>query len=183
MKKIVNLVKNGTVYQVGAVTDAEISQIKTDISSVSATTTAHTTAITSIQSSLSNIYTKSETDAKIASAISEVDTEIFVFASVLPTTDINPNKIYVIPASASESGVNNSYIEYVYDETNSKWEEIGRFKADVDLSGYSTTAEMNAAIASAINSSDKNWVGLQSQYDAISPKDATVAYWIYEESV
>lgn len=182
MKKIVNLVKNGVSYQVGAVTDAEISQIKTDISSVSATTTAHTTAITSIQSDVATISGNYATTAYVQTQLENVN--LFEFVNALPATaDAKTNVIYVVSAPSSETGATNEYIEYLYNNTSHTFEEFGRFKADVDLSGYSTTAEMNAAIASAINSSDKNWVGLQSQYDAISPKDATVAYWIYEESV
>lgn len=177
MKKIVNLVKNGVSYQIGPVTQAEINQMVSDISSVSAATTAHTTAITSIQSSLQNVYTKSETDAAISSAVSEIDTEIFVITNALPTTDINPNKIYVVPSA--ETGATNIYTEYMYDEANSEWEIIGQFKADTDLSGYYTSAQVDSLLAAL----DKAWFGTQSQYNALSSTDATKLYFIYEETV
>lgn len=176
MKKIVNLVKNGVSYQIGPVTQAEINQMVSDISSVSATTTAHTTAITSIQTSLQNVYTKSETDAAITSAVSEIDTEIFVITNALPTTDINPNKVYIVP-STGDTGATNIYTEYVY--VNNAWEKIGEFKADTDLSGYYTSAQVDSLLAAL----DKAWFGTQAQYSALSSTDATKLYFIYEETV
>lgn len=178
MKKIVNLVKNGQVYQIGPVTQAEIAQMQTDISSVSASTTANTSAISSIQTSLANVYTKSETDAHISSAISEIDTEIFVITNALPTTDINPNKIYVVP-STGDTGATNIYTEYLYDEDNASWEKIGEFKSDVDLSGYYTAVQVDSLLAAL----DKSWFGTQAQYNALSSTDATKLYFIYEESL
>ena len=181
MKKIVNLVKNGNVYQVGAVTDAEITQIRSDISSISATTNANATAITSIQSDVQTISGNYATTAYVQTQLENVN--LFEFVNALPASaDAKTNVIYVVPAPSSATGVTNEYLEYLYNDTSHTFEEFGRFKTEVDLSAYSTTAEMNTAIANAINSSDKNWVGLQSQYDAIVTKDATVAYWIYEET-
>lgn len=177
MKKIVNLVKNGVSYQVGPVTQAEINQMVSDISSVSAATTANTTAITSIQTSLANVYTKSETDAHISSAVSEIDTEIFIITEQLPTTGIQTNKIYVVPSS--ETGATNIYTEYLYDEDNSSWEKIGEFKADTDLSGYYTSTQVDNLLAAL----DKAWFGTQAQYDLIQSPDSTKLYFIYTESV
>lgn len=176
MKKIVNLVKNGVSYQIGPVTQAEINQMVSDISSVSAATTAHTTAITSIQTSLQNVYTKSETDAAISSAVSEIDTDIFVITNALPTTDINPNKVYIVP-STGDTGATNIYTEYVY--VNNAWEKIGEFKADTDLSGYYTSTQVDSLLAAL----DKAWFGTQAQYNALSSTDATKLYFIYEETI
>lgn len=182
MKKIVNLVKNGVSYQVGAVTDAEISQIKTDISSVSATTTAHTTAITSIQSDVATISGNYATTAYVQTQLENVN--LFEFVNALPATaDAKTNVIYVVSAPSSETGATNEYIEYLYNSTSHTFEEFGRFKADMDLSNYSTTAEMNLAISNAFRTVDKSWFGTQAQYDALSSTDETKLYFIYEETV
>lgn len=176
MKKLTNIVKAGVVYQIGPVTQAEITQMQTDISSVSASTTANTTAITSIQTSLQNIYTKSETDSAIASALSEFDTDIFVIVNELPTTGIQDNKIYVVP-STGDTGATNIYIEYAY--VNNAWEKIGEFKADTDLSGYYTSTQVDSLLAAL----DKAWFGTEAQYNQIQSPDATKLYFIYVETV
>ena len=185
MKKLVNLVKNGVTYQVGAVSQSDfnslsgrVSSAETDISTISASTTANTAAITGIQQSLTNIYTKAETDSAITSAISEIDNEIFVITNALPTTGIQTNKIYVVP-NTGDTGATNIYIEYLYDEDNSSWEIIGQFKADTDLSGYYTSTQVDSLLAAL----DKSWFGTQAQYNQIpsSGLSSTVVYCIYEE--
>lgn len=176
MKKLTNIVKSGVVYQIGPVTSAEITQMQTDINSVSAATTAHTTAITSIETSLQNIYTKSETDAAISSAMSEIDTDIFVITNALPTTGIQENKIYIIPETG-QTGTSNVYTEYAY--VNNAWEIIGKFQADTDLSGYYTAAQVDSLLAAL----DKAVMLTQAQYNAIQSPDATKLYFIYEETV
>ena len=53
----------------------------------------------------------------------------------------NESKIHVVlDASSQEAG--NSYAEYLWD--GSKWELLGKFKADMDLSAYAKTADVNA---------------------------------------
>lgn len=73
-----------------------------------------------------------------------LDTTVYKIVEELPTEDIDENKIYVIkdPDSTDE---NNLYIEYMY--INGKWEIFGKFKADVDLSEYAKTADVNAVAA------------------------------------
>lgn len=53
--------------------------------------------------------------------------------SELPTEDIKEGKIYCI-RDTSSTAQDNNYIEYAY--INNKWEKIGEFKAEPDLSGY-----------------------------------------------
>lgn len=164
MKKIINLVKEGTTYQVGAVTEAEITQIKTDISS----------ALTQLQ----NVYTKTETDNAIDTKIGQIDKEIFVFTDELPTTDIKTNKIYVVPTQGA-TGESNSYTEWL--RKGDTWEKIGEFKSDQDLSNIYTKAETDAAIQAAIQGLDGNWIGTQAEYEALTEKNPNTMYWIYQE--
>ena len=80
-----------------------------------------------------------------------LDTNPFVIltGTSLPTTNIQSTKIYLLPASTT--GTDNTYIEYAY--VNSKWEKIGEFKPDVDLSSYATTSYVNGQLAKKQDSS------------------------------
>ena len=51
----------------------------------------------------------------------------------MPTEDINEGKIYCI-RDTSSTAQDNNYIEYAY--INNKWEKVGEFQAEPDLSGY-----------------------------------------------
>lgn len=55
----------------------------------------------------------------------------------------NENKIHAVPNPAGSTG--DVYNEYLWDGT--KWELIGSFKAEVDLSDYAKTVDVNAKIA------------------------------------
>lgn len=65
--------------------------------------------------------------------LSNIDTDLFVVVSELPTEDINEGKIYCI-RDTSSTAQDNGYIEYAY--INNKWEKIGQFQAEPDLSDY-----------------------------------------------
>lgn len=171
MKKLVNIVKNGDVYQVGALTIAEATQLRTDIDAVSGIANANAAA-------LLNVYTKAQTDSAITDAIAGIDKEIFVFADSLPTEDIKTNKIYVVPTDGA-TGTSNSYTEWLYNGTS--WEKVGEFKSDTDLSNIYTKSEVDAAIEAAVNGLDKTWYGTQAMYDALEAKDPETEYRIYVE--
>ena len=91
----------------------------------------------------SDVYTKEETDKAITDAIADVKTTDFQTATELPTENISTNTIYLITKEGEDGDI---YEEYIY--VNNKWEKIG--ETIVDLSQYSTTEEMNAAIAAEI---------------------------------
>lgn len=70
-----------------------------------------------------------------------IDLSLFVIPAdnQLPTTDIDPNKIYLIRqavGSAASPGQDDSniYIEYLY--VNDAWEKIGEYKASIDDTAY-----------------------------------------------
>lgn len=65
--------------------------------------------------------------------LGNIDTNLFIIVDQLPEEDIKDGKIYCV-RDTSSTDEQNVYIEYAY--LNNKWEEIGRFKADPDLSGY-----------------------------------------------
>ena len=72
-----------------------------------------------------------------------LDVAAFKVVESLPSAPAagNESKIHVVlDASSQEAG--NSYAEYLWD--GSKWELLGKFKADMDLSAYAKTADVNA---------------------------------------
>ena len=65
--------------------------------------------------------------------LANISTDLFIVVSELPTEDIKEGKIYCIKDTSS-TAQDNGYIEYSY--INNKWEKIGEFQAEPDLSGY-----------------------------------------------
>ena len=65
--------------------------------------------------------------------LANINTDLFIVVSELPTEDIKEGKIYCIKDTSS-TAQDNGYIEYAY--INNKWEKVGEFKAEPDLSGY-----------------------------------------------
>jgi hypothetical protein len=61
----------------------------------------------------------------------------------LPTVDMSPNVLYLVPNNSGE--VENIYDEYIY--VNADWEKIG--SRLIDLSGYSTTTQVQTMITNA----------------------------------
>ena len=72
--------------------------------------------------------------------LGNIDTDLFVVVSKLPTEDIKEGKIYCIK-NTSSTAQDNGYIEYAY--INNKWEKIGEFKAEPDLSNYARLDKFN----------------------------------------
>lgn len=107
--------------------------------------------VTKMVDDLTNYYLKNETYTK-----SEIETLIaavkqFTYESVatLPTAaEGTMHKIWLVPATGGAGqNVKDEYIT-IPDGSAYKWEKIG--STDIDLSGYSTTEQMYAAIASAV---------------------------------
>lgn len=73
-----------------------------------------------------------ETDIAIDLSLYEIPAN-----NTLPTTNINEKKIYLI-RNIMPSGTN-LYTEYMY--VNGAWEELGKYKAEVNLSGYLTKTD------------------------------------------
>ena len=65
--------------------------------------------------------------------LANINTDLFIVVSELPTEDIKEGKIYCIKDTSS-TAQDNGYIEYAY--INNKWEKIGEFQAEPDLSNY-----------------------------------------------
>ena len=63
-----------------------------------------------------------------------IDLTLFKVVDTLPVSDIDVNKIYLLPNPAGAD--NNTYIEYMY--INGRWEVVGEYKAELSLDGYYT---------------------------------------------
>ena len=174
-------------YYTKAQTNAEISAAINAALAVYSTTAEMNTAIASaISTAIANYYTKAQTDALIANFITasvnnlvnyylksetysqtEVNALIaavhqFTYQSVttLPTASADTmNKIYLVPSTNPQTkNVKDEYITIATTDqgtTAYSWEQIGT--TTVDLSGYSTTEQMNAAIANAIATALANY--------------------------
>ena len=73
------------------------------------------------------------------SQLGNIDTQIAIVVKSLPTVDIKSNKIYLVPNTAGKG--DNIYDEYIY--INNKWEKLGEYKAEVDLSQYARLDQEN----------------------------------------
>lgn len=60
--------------------------------------------------------------------------DLFEVVTELPTENISDNKIYLV--KDTDGGEENAFVEYIY--VDGKFEEVGKFKTTVDLTGYAT---------------------------------------------
>lgn len=98
--------------------------------------------IDALETSLSNVYTKTETNNAIAKAIAEVDHLSREIVGTLPE-NANANVIYMV---RREGGTGQDvYNEYMY--INGAWEIIG--DTSVDLTGYAKTEDILVKSVSA----------------------------------
>lgn len=108
-------------------------------------------AIANITSDLANYYLKTETynKSEVDNLIAGIKQFTYVVAESLPTASASTMyKIYLIPSAHSvTSNVRDEYIT-IQDGSTYKFEQIGSTAAD--FSAYSTTEEMNTAIATAL---------------------------------
>lgn len=72
-----------------------------------------------------------------------LDLTLYKVVSTLPTEGIDPNKIYLVLDTGGEG--ENIYKEYVY--VNDSWEELGTYRATIDLTPYLTKEEASSLYA------------------------------------
>ena len=101
--------------------------------------TTLSTKFSNIDTELSNRYTETETDQKIAEAIANAEHLKREIVDTLPTTNIDPRVIYMVKAKTAEESTQDLYDEYMY--INNAWERLGSWQTD--LSGYAKTDNVN----------------------------------------
>ncbi len=104
--------------------------------------------ITRAVNDLANYYTKLETytQAEINNLVSAIPKFAISVVSQLPTKDISPTTIYLVPYSGEPSDM---YKEYIY--INNEWELLGIQKTD--LTDYYNKSEVNELLS---DKADKN---------------------------
>ena len=111
------------------------------------------TLIQQVSASLVNYYLKTETysKAEVNTIVDTIKQFRYLVADALPEASADTmGIIYLIPSTNPKTqNVKDEFLT-VLDGSTYKWEQIG--STTVDLSGYSTTEQMNAAIASALAS-------------------------------
>lgn len=92
-------------------------------------------------------------DGKVPLAqLGNIDTQVMLVVDKLPNTDIKANKIYLVKNTDSTED-QNVYTEYVY--VNWKWEKVGEFKPEVDMSEYVKSNEIYQCIKKEYDSSKR----------------------------
>ena len=76
----------------------------------------------------------------------QIDLSLYKVVEVLPTSNIDTTKIYLVKDSAID---NNSYSEYMY--VGGKWEKLGDFRSSVDLQPYAKTEYVNNQLATKVD--------------------------------
>lgn len=119
----------------GTMTEAEVQQaindLRGNVEALTAQDGVLAGEIDALETSLTNVYTKTETDSAIAEAIAAVDHLSREIVETLPeNANANKNVIYMV---RREDGTGQDiYNEYMY--INGAWEIIG--DTSVDLTGY-----------------------------------------------
>lgn len=93
--------------------------------------------VSDLETAVDNVYTKSETDSAIATAVASANhltyTTVGSLTGLDPTANENQNKIFLVTRSAGD--LNNSYDEFM--SVNGTWEKLGTW--DVNLNNYVQT--------------------------------------------
>lgn len=136
-------------------------------------------AVTSKSVDLGNLQKSLTAGAGIAIAedgtiSTTLDVAAFKVVESLPSAPEagNESKIHVVLDASGVEG--NSYAEYLWD--GSKWELLGKFKADMDLSAYAKTEYVDAQIEAVNKTIGDNKTaaeaGIQEAKDAAAAADA-----------
>lgn len=100
--------------------------------------------IDNVNSTLNDINSDMQ---ELKNKVSKISTELFKIVTELPeAADADKNKIYCI-LTINQVDNENKYVEYIAIEEDNvwKWEKIGEFKAEPDLSSYAKLSGANFA--------------------------------------
>ena len=78
-----------------------------------------------------------------------LDTSLYVVVTELPTVGV-ANKIYLI--ESNERGIQNIYTEYAY--INGSWEQLGQYRAEINLAPYALKTDIPTNISELSNDAD-----------------------------
>lgn len=92
-----------------------------------------------------------------------IDTSLYKWVDVLPTTGIDATKIYIVPRkNGGASGPRNTYAEYVYIKENhgNEWEELGAVVVDDQITPQSTNPVQGQAVINYIYSTRQDIINI-----------------------
>lgn len=119
--------KRNTIYKafsdLDSITKEEFDSVKSDISKVVESILTKDTV-----GKANGVASLDSNGSVPIEQLGNIDTTLFLIVRELPTTDIKPNKIYLVPNQDGQG--NNVYIEYLYVED--VWEKVGEFKPDIN---------------------------------------------------
>lgn len=108
-----------------------------------------------------------------------VDNKLYILVNSLESvTTPDANKIYLVLNSSSTSETN-SFTEYVWitSDTGGKWEKLGEFKTDVDLTPYAKTADVTSAIDAVRESVARHEQTLDKHLQVLNGIEETKVAW------
>lgn len=146
--------KRNTIYKafsdLDSITKEEFDSVKSDISKVVESMLTKDTV-----GKANGVASLDSNGSVPIEQLGNIDTNLFVIALELPTTDIKTNKIYLVPSEDYE--INNLCAEYIYVEFEGEgfWEKLGEFKAEVNLSEYVKSNEIYQCIKKDYDSSKR----------------------------
>lgn len=128
----IGILSDGTVY----LSDGNNSWLELIDGNVrNADISGMTTNISNLQSAVNNVYTKAQTDTKIAEQIAAQNHLSYDKVNAIEDIQIHPdnfNKVFLVPKANGTEDTNNNYDEYMI--INGALEHVGDWKAD--LSNY-----------------------------------------------
>lgn len=131
--------KRNTIYKafsdLDSITKEEFDSVKSDISKVVESMLTKDTV-----GKANGVASLDSNGSVPIEQLGNIDTTLFLIVRELPTTNIQSNKIYLVPNQDGQG--NNVYIEYLYVED--VWKKVGEFKPEVDLSHIEAKLETKA---------------------------------------
>lgn len=137
--------------------ESEVTRLKSGLELTNSGLTSVTNKVTTLEGKVgkANGIATLDANGKIPLAqLGNLDTTLFEVVSELPSTTatIKKNRIYLVETTSKVITPNplqkNIYAEYIYtgdlNETydSGKWEKLGEYKSDTDLSNYYTKSEV-----------------------------------------
>ena len=105
-----------------------------------------------------------------------LDLSLYKVVETLPTQNIDPNKIYLVLDTSGTEG--NIYKEYVY--IDGEWEELGEYRAEIDLTPYLTKEDASQTYETK-EDAEQSLAAKQDKTDqSLKTEDKTVAGAINE---
>lgn len=92
-----------------------------------------------------------------------IDTTLYKSVDALPTTGIDPTKIYIVPRkNGGADGPRNTYAEYVYikEHYGNEWEELGAVVVDAQITPQSTNPVQGQAVITFVNSTRQDIINI-----------------------